>query len=192
MFNKDQRATYNAVVENKRLGYALAIVKSLFIPERVCTSTQKGNYLCQRQARPKARLSSPEHLRGIGAVYADRLAKRGYDLILVARNAQLLSKVAGTLYEKTGRQVATIAADLTKAEDLCQIEDALKMNSDISILVDNAGFGRAKPVIDSSVEEMENMIELNITALTRLTLAVLPAFLERGVVASSTSLPSSL
>ena len=116
---------------------------------------------------------------GIGAVYADRLAERGYDLILIARNAQLLSEVATMLSGKTGRKVETIAADLTKSEDLRKIEDILKTNTAITMLVNNAGFGSAKPVIGSPVEEMENMIELNVTSLTRLTMAVLPAFLEK-------------
>ncbi len=116
---------------------------------------------------------------GIGAVYADRLAERGYDLILVARNQELLSKVAHTLSGKTGRRVETISADLTKVADLHRIESVLKTDSGLSILVNNAGFGSIKPVIDSPVDEMENMIELNVTALTRLTLAVLPAFLRK-------------
>lgn len=116
---------------------------------------------------------------GIGAVYADRLAERGYDLILVARNAPLLSKVAETLSGKTGRRVEAVTADLTKAEDLHTIEDVLRTNADISMLVNNAGFGSAKPVLGSSVDEMENMIDLNVTALTRLTLAVLPALLDK-------------
>ena len=116
---------------------------------------------------------------GIGAVYADRLVERGYDLILVARNTQLLSKVAETLSDKTGRRVDAVVADLTKAEDLHKIEDVLKTSSAITMLVNNAGFGSAKPVIESPADDMENMIELNVTALTRLTLAVLPAFLEK-------------
>ena len=116
---------------------------------------------------------------GIGAVYADRLAERGYDLILVARSTQLLSEVAENLSNKTGRRVDAVAADLTKAEDLHKIEEILKTNTAISILVNNAGFGSARPVIESPVDDMENMIELNVTALTRLTLAVLPSFLEK-------------
>ncbi len=116
---------------------------------------------------------------GIGAVYADRLARRGYDLILVARNGQLLSEVAAKVSDKTGRRVDTLAADLTKAADLEKVEEVLKTNSAITLLVNNAGFGSAKPVIGSPSDEMENMIELNVTALTRLTLAVLPAFLEK-------------
>ncbi len=116
---------------------------------------------------------------GIGAVYADRLAVRGHDLILVARNGQALSKVAGTLADKTGRRVDTVAADLTKAEDLRRVEGVLTGNSAVTMLVNNAGFGSAKPVVGSPVDEMENMIELNVTALTRLTLAALPPFLDR-------------
>ena len=116
---------------------------------------------------------------GIGAVYADRLAERGYDLILIARKQELLSKVAETLSARTGRRVETLAADLTRAADLHKIEGVLRTNTEISILVNNAGFGSIKPVIESPVDEMENMIDLNVTALTRLTLAVLPAFLGR-------------
>src|SRR6202521_3396705 len=55
---------------------------------------------------------------GIGAIYADRLAKRGYDLILVARNGNRLAALAQRLKNETGRSVETIAADLNDRADL--------------------------------------------------------------------------
>src|SRR3982074_2931830 len=77
---------------------------------------------------------------GIGAVYADRLAKRGYDLILVARNQEKLSEVAAGL-ESTGRRIKTIAADLTKKEDVLRVAERLSTDPTITALVNNAGIG---------------------------------------------------
>jgi uncharacterized protein len=116
---------------------------------------------------------------GIGAVYADRLAKRGYDLILIARNGKLLNELASSLSAATGRKVEALSADLTNKTDLRKIEDRLKTDASITALVNNAGFGGVSSLLDSKVDEMENMIELNITALVRLTKAVLPGLLER-------------
>ena len=116
---------------------------------------------------------------GIGAVYADRLAKRGYDLILIARNGKLLNELATSLSAATGRKIEALPADLTNKADLRKIEERLKTDASITTLVNNAGFGGVSPLLDSNVDEMENMIELNITALLRLTKAVLPGLVER-------------
>ena len=116
---------------------------------------------------------------GIGAVYADRLAHRGYDLLLVARNQHRLSDRAANLTAKTGRTVEILPADLTVRSDLLRVEERLRSDKAISALVNNAGFGATAKLIDSKIEELENMIQLNVTALTRLTAAVLPGFLER-------------
>jgi short-subunit dehydrogenase len=117
---------------------------------------------------------------GIGAVYADRLARRGYDLILVARNGEKLKELAGALTSATGRSVDAVAADLTNKTDLRKIEERLRSDKSITTLVNNAGFGGTTSLVDSKIDELENMIELNVTALTRLTYAVLPGFLARG------------
>ncbi len=117
---------------------------------------------------------------GIGAVYADRLAHRGYDLILVARNGDRLKSLASSLASKTGRKVDTLVADLTQRADVLRVEERLRTDKSISALVNNAGFGSASKLLDSKIDELENMIELNVTALTRLTLAVLPGLVERG------------
>lgn len=117
---------------------------------------------------------------GIGAVYADRLAQRGYDLILVARDQNRLSALAESLTAKTGRKVDTIPADLTKAADVLWIEERLRTDASITALVNNAGFGATSKLVDSNLAELENMIQLNVTALTRLTHAVLPGLVARG------------
>jgi short-subunit dehydrogenase len=117
---------------------------------------------------------------GIGAVYADRLSKRGYDLILVARDTQRLNKVAQTISAESGRKVEILTADLTVKADLRRVESRLRSDAQVTALVNNAGFGGAAKLIESDIDEMENMIQLNVTALTRLTSAVLPRFLERS------------
>jgi uncharacterized protein len=116
---------------------------------------------------------------GIGAVYADRLARRGYDLILVARNKERLASLAKRIARETGRTVETVAADLTSETDLQRVEDILRANAGISLLVNNAGVGAARPLLSSDVNKMVDMIRLNVTALTRLTYAVVPKFVYR-------------
>ena len=115
---------------------------------------------------------------GIGAVYADRLAKRGYDLILVARSQEKLSEVAARL-KSTSRRIETISADLTKKEDVRRLAERLSTDPTITALVNNAGLGNTGKLLDSNVDDLESMIYLNVTALTRLALAALPGFVPR-------------
>ncbi|MFM0414405.1 SDR family NAD(P)-dependent oxidoreductase [Paraburkholderia aromaticivorans] len=117
---------------------------------------------------------------GIGAVYADRLARRGYDLILVARDAARLNALAERLTTQTGRRIDTITADLTVKADVRRIEERLRADTGITMLVNNAGVGATASLIDSDVDALETMIDLNVTALTRLTAAVVPGFVARG------------
>ncbi len=117
---------------------------------------------------------------GIGAVYADRLARRGHDLILVARNGERLRKLADELRAATGRKVTTLVADLTDKAALAEVEEVLRTDASITMLVNNAGVGSVASILQAHVDAMEHMIELNVTALTRLTYAVAPAFAERG------------
>src|SRR6201996_2145658 len=117
---------------------------------------------------------------GIGAVYADRLARRGYDLIIVARNQDKLNALAEKLTTETGRNVEVVAADLTKKNERAQVEKVLREDASITMLVNNAGVGAIKPLLDTDVNKLDELIELNITALTRLTYAVAPAFVRRG------------
>lgn len=117
---------------------------------------------------------------GIGAVYADRLARRGYDLILVARNTDRLQAVAERITDETGRSVNVLTADLSDGDDLFKVERVLRENAGIAMLVNNAGFGGVTPLLQSEVDRMELMVDLNVTALMRLSYAAAPGFVERG------------
>lgn len=117
---------------------------------------------------------------GIGAVYANRLARRGYDLIIVARNRHRLDLLARRLTDETGRSVEVLAANLNSRGDLSRVEDTLKSDSSITMLVNSAGMCALASLLDSDANKMEEMISLNITALTRLTYAVAPGFVARG------------
>ena len=117
---------------------------------------------------------------GIGAIYADRLARRGFDLILVARNEERLQKVAQRVRESSGRNVKVLAVDLTKKADLGRIEQVLREDTEITLLVNNAGFGAVTPLLQSNVDKMDEMISINVNALTRLTYAAVPGFVARG------------
>lgn len=117
---------------------------------------------------------------GIGAIYADRLARRGYDLILVARSQDKLSQLAKRLGDETGRKVETVTADLNNSEDLRRVETVLRTDSRITLLVNNAGIGAAGPLLSSDVDKMDEMISLNVRALTRLTYAAVPGLVARG------------
>ena len=117
---------------------------------------------------------------GIGTVYADRLARRGYDLILVARRQDRLRAVAESLIKKTGRQVQTISADLTRPGPLGNIEEVLRVDNEITLLVNNAGVASNASILEADVDKMSAMIALNVNALTRLSYAAAPRFVERG------------
>jgi len=117
---------------------------------------------------------------GIGAVYADRLARRGYDLVLVARNRIRLDALAARLTTETGRSVEVVAADLGNRADVARIEAVLRTDASITMLVNNAGVGATAPLLASDISKMDEMIALNVSALTRLTYAAAPGFVARG------------
>ncbi len=115
---------------------------------------------------------------GIGATYADRLARRGHDLILVARRQDVLEGVAQAIRDAYGVVVETIAADLADEADLASVASRIAGNAGITMLVNNAGIATFAPVIRTGVGAANQMIDVNVTALVRLTLAVLPGFTE--------------
>ena len=117
---------------------------------------------------------------GIGAVYADRLARRGHDLILVARDVARLTTVADHIRATTGRQVELLPADLSVKADVQRVEQRLRSDERITLLVNNAGVGATQTLVDSDVDHLDNMIQVNVTALTRLTRAVAPGMIRRG------------
>src|SRR5215469_11384541 len=117
---------------------------------------------------------------GIGAVYADRLARRGHDLLLIARREDRLRQLATEITGRTGRKVEVLAADLGAPADLARVERVLRDDARITVLVNNAGVGAVLPLLNADVDEMSRMIALNVDALMRLTHAVAPAFVRRG------------
>ena len=117
---------------------------------------------------------------GIGALYAEQLAHNGYDLILVARDRARLDALAARITTATRRTVEVLAADLADRAQRAIVEAKLRDDASITLLVNNAGVGTHTPLLDSDVERMEQMIALNVTALTRLAYAAMPGFVARG------------
>lgn len=105
---------------------------------------------------------------GIGAIYADRLARQGHDLILVARNAEKLEQVANRIRAATGRRVDTLPADLANPGDLRLVEARLANDRGITLLVNNAGIGSTARALDADIDTMSAMVLLNVEALMRL------------------------
>ena len=117
---------------------------------------------------------------GIGATYADRLARRGYDLVLVARDKGRMDTLATQLREQTGVAIEVLPADLTAAADLAKVEARLSRDARIRLLVNNAGAAGGGNLADADLDAQDNLIRLNVTAVTRLAGAVIPRFLASG------------
>jgi len=117
---------------------------------------------------------------GIGAAFARRLAQEGHDLVIVARDAARLDRNAAQLRTQHGVQVDVIPADL--ATDDGQESVAVRLqdpNRPVDVLVNNAGLSLNTPFLRSSVERETEMLNLNVHAVMRLTLAALPGMVER-------------
>ena len=116
---------------------------------------------------------------GIGRMYADRLAGRGFDLLLVARRRERLEALAAELRERDGVTVKVFVADLSDADDLERVASDIAGDDSITMLVNNAGTTRVKPLEEVTVDELRMQVDLNVTALSRLTMAALPGFKRR-------------
>ncbi len=117
---------------------------------------------------------------GIGATYADRLARRGYDLVLVARDIARMAALATQLREQTGVAIDVLPADLTVAAELQAVEQRLRQDRRIGLLVNNAGAAAPGGFVEPDLDTLDRLIRLNITAVTRLAGAVVPRFLAAG------------
>ena len=116
---------------------------------------------------------------GIGATYADRLARRGYDLILVARDAERLAAVAERVGRAHGVHAEVLQADLTDRTALARVEERLRSDARIALLVNNAGMSVNGTLAEADLDAVERMIQLNVTAPTRLAAAAAQAFAAR-------------
>jgi short-subunit dehydrogenase len=117
---------------------------------------------------------------GIGAVYADRFARRGHDLVLVARDRARMEELANRLRRDTGVEVDIVRADLTDIRDLVQVEARLRDDHRIGVLVNNAGTAPAGGFVDQNPDEVARIVNLNALAPMRLASAVAPRFAKAG------------
>ncbi|HEY5799393.1 MAG TPA: SDR family oxidoreductase [Burkholderiaceae bacterium] len=116
---------------------------------------------------------------GIGAVYADRLAQRGYALVLVARSVPRLEQLAATLRSEYGVNVEVLAADLTDDTDLLRVEARLQ-RADVTLLVNSAGVSTSGTLLDTDGASLAAMVQLNVVAPTRLANAAGRAMMKQG------------
>jgi uncharacterized protein len=120
---------------------------------------------------------------GIGAALARQFARGGHDLLLIARNPEVLEETAAAIRAGTGSQVeaATLALDITAADAIARIEAALAQHGAYAdVLVNSAGIGLAGPFLEQSPEELDQLVDLNIRVLTALTRHFLPGMRARG------------
>jgi uncharacterized protein len=117
---------------------------------------------------------------GIGAVYAERFARRGHDLVLVARDQARMEGLAERFRAETGVKIDIVRADLAESADLTRVEARLRDDDGIGVLVNNAGIAAPGAFASADLEVIDRLIRLNITAVTRLVSAVVPRYLAHG------------
>lgn len=117
---------------------------------------------------------------GIGATYAERLARRGYDLLLVARDLARLEALAARLTQEHGVKVEVIKADLTDKADIQAISQRLRSDKAISMLVNNAGMAMNGKLAEADTDTVDRMILLNVVSLTHLSTAASANFSAAG------------
>jgi short-subunit dehydrogenase len=132
----------------------------------------------QGTIRPLAMVTGPT--AGLGRLFADRLAARGNDLVLVARDEARLTCVADELTAAYGVVCEVLVADLTDREQLKVVEDRLADRAHpVDLLVNNAGFGLKQKFLDNTVEQEQAHLDVLVTAPMRLTHAALRQMTER-------------
>ena len=117
---------------------------------------------------------------GIGATYADRFARRGHDLVLVARDGARMEALAARLRQDTGVTIDILPADLTQRQDLGRIEARLREDETIGILINNAGAALAGAFGEQSLDDIERLVALNTTAVLRLANVAASRFAKAG------------
>lgn len=117
---------------------------------------------------------------GIGTIYAERFARRGHDLVLVARDTARLETLAARLRQDTGVAVDVLPCDITQRADLANVETRLRDDARIGILINNAGMAQSGGFTDQSADSIDQLVTLNTVALTRLAAAIAPRLANAG------------
>ena len=147
----------------------------MMIVMNVAPRTQKSNPMT---ARPSVLITGAS--TGIGATYADRFARRGHDLVLVARDAARMEALANRLRQETGVAVDILQADLTRPADLAAVEARVREDARIGILVNNAGTAIGGSFIEQDTDTVSRLVALNTTAVLRLASAIAPRLAAAG------------
>jgi uncharacterized protein len=134
----------------------------------------------QRESQTRARVLITGASSGIGAAFAKRLARDGYDLAVVARRREHLEALAEQLRDEHGVTVDVLVTDLTRADELRQVEQWLAADDALTMLVNNAGFGGYAPFLELDPDRAEELIRLHTVAPVRLARAALPGMVARG------------
>ncbi|HEX5985409.1 MAG TPA: SDR family oxidoreductase [Nocardioides sp.] len=130
-------------------------------------------------SRPTALITGPT--AGIGSCFAHELARKGYDLVLVARDEDRLNALAAEVERAYAVDTEVLPADLSDREQLARVEARVAdPERPVDLLVNNAGFGHKRPFLENSVEDEQQMLDVLVTAVLRLTHAALGAMVARG------------
>jgi short-subunit dehydrogenase len=117
---------------------------------------------------------------GIGKAFAERLARDGYDIILVGRRRARLEEIAAQLSADHGVATEVLTADLSRPEGVQRVADRVAAERALAMLVNNAGFTHLVPFTELGTQDIEDMIHVHTLALTRITHAALPGMLAAG------------
>ncbi len=131
---------------------------------------------------------------GIGEAFARRLGSQGYGLVLVARREKRLQALAGELESRCSIAAKVLPADLSRDRDVAEVERWIGESSEISMLVNNAGFGTHGRFAEVGIDKSVDMIHVHVVASTRLAKAVLPQMMERnrGVIINVSTLVADI